>query len=356
MDSSMNLEERIRHFSRQYAAVKGEITKDIVGQEEAVDGTLIAMIAGGNVLLEGVPGTGKTRLVRSVARTLDLMFSRIQFTPDLMPADVTGANIIEKDEKGNNKQRFVGGPIFSNIVLADEINRATPKTQSALLEAMQEHRVTAGGRTWELMEPFFVLATQNPIEQDGTYMLPEAQMDRFMFKLFMTFPAEEELCRIVRLTQDTQEERSERIMNGEELLAMRETAKEIPVIDEVVAYAARLVTSTHPELDGASETVKKELRFGASPRAVQALIYGARIQALIEGRYNVSYDDIDALACPALRHRVKLTYDALMRGRTPDQVITALIGELRAERGSKRTKAAKTEGAEIPDRRLFRRS
>ncbi len=356
----MNPEERIQHFRRLYEALREEIAKDIVGQSEAVDGTLIALIAGGNVLLEGVPGTGKTRLVRSVARSLDLMFSRIQFTPDLMPADVTGANVIEKDEKGNNRQRFVPGPIFSNIVLADEINRATPKTQSALLEAMQEHRVTAGGRTWELGEPFFVLATQNPIEQDGTYVLPEAQTDRFMFKLFMTFPGEEELCRIVRLTQDTQEERAETVMNGEERLAMRETAKEIPVIDEVVEYAARLVASTHPELDGASETAKKELRFGASPRAVQALITGARILALTDGRYNVSYNDVDALARPALRHRVKLTYDAIMRGRTPDEVIAALIdeqrGKLNGGRRTKNEKAERTDNAETPERRLFRRS
>ena len=356
MNNAWSMEERIRSFSMKYEAVRGEITKDIVGQDEAVDGTLIAMITGGNVLLEGVPGTGKTRLVRSVARTLDLMFSRIQFTPDLMPADVTGANIIEKDEKGNNVQRFVGGPIFSNIVLADEINRATPKTQSALLEAMQEHRVTAGGRTWMLMEPFFVLATQNPIEQDGTYVLPEAQTDRFMFKLLMTFPAEEELCRIVRLTQDTQEERAARVMNGEELLAMRETAKQIPVIDEVVEYAAKLVASTHPELDGAAETAKKELRFGASPRAVQALISGAQILAMIDGRYNVSYDDIDALACPVLRHRVKLTYEAVMLRRTPDQVISALIAELRAARNGKQAKKVRTEAADRPDGRLFRRS
>ena len=351
MNNAWSMEERIRYFSRQYQAVRGEIAKDIVGQDEAVDGTLIAMIAGGNVLLEGVPGTGKTRLVRSVARTLELIFSRIQFTPDLMPADVTGSNIIEKDEKGNNVQRFVGGPVFSNIVLADEINRATPKTQSALLEAMQEHRVTAGGRTWALMEPFFVLATQNPIEQDGTYVLPEAQTDRFMFKLLMTFPGEAELCRIVRLTQDTQEERAARVMNGEELLAMRETAKSIPVIDEVVEYAARLVSSTHPELDGASPTAKKELRFGASPRAVQALIAGGQILALTDGRYNVSRDDVDALACPVLRHRIKLTYDAVMSGHTPDEVIRALIAEAR---GGNRTK---TENAEAPDsRRFFRRT
>ena len=352
MNNDWSMEERISYFSRQYGAVRAEIAKDIVGQDEAVDGTLIAMIAGGNVLLEGVPGTGKTRLVRSAARTLDLMFSRIQFTPDLMPADVTGANIIEKDERGNNVQRFAAGPIFSNIILADEINRATPKTQSALLEAMQEHRVTAGGRTWVLMEPFFVLATQNPIEQDGTYVLPEAQTDRFMFKLLMTFPGEAELCRIVRLTQDTQEERAARIMNGEELLAMRETAKQIPVIDEVVEYAACLVAATHPELDGAPETTKKELRFGASPRAVQALISGGRILALTDGRYNVSRDDVDALACPVLRHRVKLTYDSIMRGRTPDEVIRALIDELRG----KRPKTGKTEDAEKQNRRIFTRA
>ena len=352
MNNDWSMEERIKYFSRQYGAVRAEIAKDIVGQDEAVDGTLIAMIAGGNVLLEGVPGTGKTRLVRSAARTLDLMFSRIQFTPDLMPADVTGANIIEKDERGNNVQRFAAGPIFSNIILADEINRATPKTQSALLEAMQEHRVTAGGRTWVLMEPFFVLATQSPIEQDGTYVLPEAQTDRFMFKLLMTFPGEAELCRIVRLTQDTQEERAARIMNGEELLAMRETAKQIPVIDEVVEYAARLVAATHPELDGAPETTKKELRFGASPRAVQALISGGRILALTDGRYNVSRDDVDALACPVLRHRVKLTYDSIMRGRTPDEVIRALIDELRG----RRPKTEKTEDAEKQNRRIFTRA
>ena len=356
MNSAVSMTDQIEAFGRRYAAVRQEISRDIVGQQEVVEGTLIALIAGGNVLLEGNPGVGKTRLVRSVGRAFNLMFSRIQFTPDLMPADVTGANIIEKDEKGNNKQRFVGGPVFSNIVLADEINRATPKPQSALLEAMQEHRVTAGGRTWELMEPFFVLATQNPIEQDGTYVLPEAQTDRFMFKLLMTFPAEEELCRIVRLTQDTQEERAAQVMNGEELLAMRETAKQIPVIDEVVEYAAKLVASTHPELNGAAETAKKELRFGASPRAVQALISGAQILAMIDGRYNVSYDDIDALACPVLRHRVKLTYEAVMLRRTPDQVISALVEEVRAARMGKQAKAVRTEAADRPDRRLFRRS
>ncbi len=350
MNSEINMNDRIAAFSRQYAAVRQEIGRDIVGQEEVVEGTLIALIAGGNVLLEGVPGVGKTRLVRSVGRTLDLMFSRIQFTPDLMPADVTGTNIIEKDEKGNSVQRFVAGPIFSNIVLADEINRATPKTQSALLEAMQEHRVTAGGRTWLLHEPFFVMATQNPIEQDGTYTLPEAQMDRFMFKLLMTFPAPDELCRIVTMTQETQEERAARVMNAEELLAMRETAKQIPVLDEVLMYAVTLVTATHPESPDAAETTKREIRFGASPRAVQALITGAKIRALTEGRYNVSYDDINALARPVLRHRVKLTYEAMMQKRTPDEVILDLVEELGGKKHSKESSFAPAE------KRIFRRT
>ncbi len=336
----MNTEEQIRYFSRQYRRARQEIARDIVGQEEVVEGTLIAMIAGGNVLLEGVPGVGKTRLVRSIGRVFDLPFSRIQFTPDLMPADVTGTNIIEKDEKGRNRQVFVPGPVFANIVLADEINRATPKTQSALLEAMQEHRVTAGGATRLLQEPFFVLATQNPIEQDGTYPLPEAQMDRFMFRLEMTFPGEDELCNIVMMTQDTQEERAERVLGGSELLAMRETARMIPVAEDVLRYAVRLASATHPESEGAPEMTKKELRFGASPRAAQALITAGRIRALTQGRYNVAYEDINALACPVLRHRIKLTYDAVMAKTTPDEVIRGLIAEVSGKGGNAAQAAA----------------
>ena len=347
--------EQIAQFSAKYAAVRAEIMKDIVGQEEVVDGVLIALIAGGNVLLEGVPGVGKTRLVRSVGRALNLSFSRIQFTPDLMPADVTGANIIEKDESGRNVQRFVGGPVFANIVLADEINRATPKTQSALLEAMQEHRVTAGGRTWLLPEPFFVLATQNPIEQDGTYALPEAQTDRFLFKLEMTFPSPEELRSIVLMTQETQEERAETVLTGEDLLAMRETAKAVPALDDVLMYAVRLVTATHPESEDAPETARDEIRFGASPRAAQALITCAKIRALTEGRYNISYDDINALAQPVLRHRVKLTYDAVMRRRTPDQVIEALIAELNGKK-PKRAGTEKAADAGSAEKKLFGRA
>jgi len=327
-EEDQNLNARIRHFSTGYANACNEITKDIVGQKDVVEGTLIAMIAGGNVLLEGVPGTGKTRLIRSISRTVDLPFARIQFTPDLMPADVTGTNIIEKDERGSSHQRFVPGPIFSSIVLADEINRATPKTQSALLEAMQEHRVTAGGETRILQEPFFVLATQNPVEQDGTYPLPEAQMDRFMFKLEMTFPSEAELCGIVQMTQQTQEEQAQAVLSGGDLMAMRATAGEIPVLDEVVQYAARLVSCTHPEYVHAPDSTRQNIRFGASPRAVQALITAARIRALINNRYNAAYEDIDALACPVLRHRIKLTYEAVMARKTPDMVIGELIHAL----------------------------
>ena len=335
MDSSWDINAQIAHFADRYNAVRQEIARDIVGQEDVVDGVLTALVAGGNVLLEGVPGVGKTRLVRSVGRAADLMFSRIQFTPDLMPADVTGTNVIDRDESGKTVQRFAAGPIFANIVLADEINRATPKTQSALLEAMQEHRVTAGGTTWLLPEPFFVLATQNPIEQDGTYTLPEAQTDRFLFKLRMSFPSPEELRQIVLLTGHTEAEQARCVVTGEDLLAMRETAKQVPMLDEVLDYAVRLVTATHPELEDAPETTKKELRFGASPRAVQALSSCARIRALAEGRYNAACEDIDALALPVLRHRIKLTYEAVMERRTPDDVIRDLLEELKSGRRKK---------------------
>ena len=347
-NNNINLNDRIKFFSAKYSEIKREISKDIIGQESVVDGTLTAIIAGGNVLLEGVPGVGKTRLVRSLGRSMNLQFSRIQFTPDLMPADVTGTNIIEKDENGKSVQRFAAGPIFANIVLADEINRATPKTQSALLEAMQEHRVTAGGKTWMLSEPFFVLATQNPIEQDGTYTLPEAQMDRFMFKLIMTFPTQEELRDIVLITQDTQEERAMQVISGGDLLAMRETAKEIPILDDVLMYAVRLVTATHPELTNAPEATKRNIRFGASPRAVQALITASRIHAMLDGRFNVSYDDIEMFCGPVLRHRIKLTYDAIMDKRSPDQVIGDLISEVGIHRFARPASGA--------DRNPFRRS
>lgn len=323
----MENEELLKEFSSATAKIKEQIHRDIIGQDEVVDTVVTAIIAGGNVLLEGVPGTGKTRLVRSMGQTLSLSFSRIQFTPDLMPNDVTGTNIIRKDSEGNLVSSFRKGPIFSQIVLADEINRATPKTQAAMLEVMQEHKVTVSGVSYPMDEPFFVLATQNPIEQDGTYPLPEAQMDRFMFKVNMAYPTEKELADIVNLTQETQKERAEKVVDGETILHMRKLAIQVPVIEDVLNYAMKLIHKTHPEVDKTSEVAKKYIKFGASPRACQALITGAKIRALMKGNFNVSYEDIDALALPVLRHRIKLTYSAINDNLTVDDVINKLIEE-----------------------------
>lgn len=319
--------EKIQKFNASVINAKTQLRRDLVGQDEVVNNVLIAIIAGGNVLLEGVPGVGKTRLVRSLGRTLQLSFSRIQFTPDLMPSDVTGTEIIRKDEAGNMKSEFRPGPIFANLVLADEINRATPKTQSSMLEVMQEHKVTVAGNTYPLDEPFFVLATENPIEQDGTYPLPEAQMDRFMFKLIMKFPSDQELVDIVKMTQLTMDETAEVAMEGSDILEMRALASQVPVIDEVLNYAVRLVSGTHPELNGAPETTKKYIKYGASPRAAQALITCAKVRALMNGNFNVSYEDVEALALPVLRHRVKINYTAMNDKLTVDDVITRLVKE-----------------------------
>lgn len=328
----MEQNEQVLNFSKKITKVREELKKDVVGMDGVVENVLIAIIAGGNVLLEGVPGVGKTRLVRSLGRTLELPFSRIQFTPDLMPSDVTGTNVIEKDESGKMHAVFREGPIFANLVLADEINRATPKTQSAMLEVMQEHKVTVSGKTYPIAEPFFVLATQNPVEQDGTYPLPEAQMDRFVFKLLVEFPSKQELADIVNMTQVTLAETAESVLCGAEIMEMRALAKSVPVIDEVLSYAVSLVTNTHPELKGAPDSAKTYVKYGASPRAAQALITCAKVRALINGNYNVSYDDINALAYPVLRHRIKLTYAALNEGLTVDDVITRLIADTRKAR------------------------
>ena len=324
----MVTEKSIEQFCKQCNRIFKEISRDVVGQQEVVQDAVVAMIAGGNILLEGVPGVGKTRLVRSLGRVFNLPFSRIQFTPDLMPADVTGTNIIVKNEKGDSEFRFQPGPVFSNIVLADEINRATPKTQSALLEAMQEHTVTVMGVSRKLEEPFFVLATQNPIEQEGTYPLPEAQMDRFMFKVNVPNPSIDELVQIVDMTQKTMAEVAECACTKEELMQMRETANQIPVAKEVLRYTMILISATHPDGECASETAKKYVRMGASPRAGQALISAAKVMALIKGRLNVAYADINELALPVLRHRIKLNFEAIAERISPDEIIRRIVQEV----------------------------
>lgn len=319
------MEENIQLFAEQFAQIENEIGKGIIGQKDLVRGVLTAMIAGGNVLLEGQPGLGKTQLVKTVGKVLDLAFSRIQFTPDLMPADVTGTNVMVKDEKEHMQMQFRKGPIFSNIVLADEINRATPKTQSALLEAMQEHTVTSDSKTYTLPEPFFVLATQNPLESEGTYPLPEAQMDRFLFKLDVAFPNKEELLQIVTTTTTGKVAMPQAVCSGQKLLEMRQTAQEVPVATAVAEYIMDVVLKTHPEYDEAPEMVKKYVRYGASPRGAQAIMMTARVYALLAGRYNVAYEDVKAVAKAALRHRVFLNFEGVADGITVDDVIEALL-------------------------------
>jgi MoxR-like ATPase len=315
----------IQEFSKVVKQIEEEIGKDIIGLKGIIRHVLIAVISGGNVLLEGVPGLGKTRLVKTLARVLDLDFNRIQFTPDLMPSDVVGTNILVKDEQGNSVFRFQPGPVFSNLVLADEINRATPKTQSALLEAMQEHTVTVGGVTRALPEPYFVLATQNPLEQEGTYPLPEAQLDRFLFKLLLDLPSLDELHSIVNLTTGLEQPPVEKVVDADTILELKRLAVQVPIAKPVQDYALRLVMNTHPQLESSPEITKKFVRYGSSPRGAQAVIQTAKVRALMEGRYNVSFEDIRNVACPALRHRVFLNYQAVSEGKTPDSVISDII-------------------------------
>ena len=306
----------IELYQQKIMECEQEIGKGIIGQREIIRQVMLALLSGGNVLLEGMPGLGKTMLVRTIGQVFLLSFKRIQFTPDLMPSDVTGTNIMVKDE-GKSSFRFERGPIFANLVLADEINRATPKTQSALLEAMQEHTVTVGTESHTLEEPFLVLATQNPIEQEGTYPLPEAQLDRFMFKILVKFPSKEELRGIVALTEGQEQPEIRGLLNGEELLKARKLVAQIPIADAVMNYVLELVMATHEE--------NPYIREGASPRAAQAMIRASRARAFMEGRLNVSFEDVQNVAYPVLRHRVLLSFDAISEGVTEDDVIRQII-------------------------------
>ncbi len=318
----------VEQFRDVAARIEAEVSKVIVGQKEVIRHVLIGIIAGGHVLLEGVPGLGKTMLVRTLADALDLTFSRIQFTPDLMPADIVGTDILEEDEQGNRHFRFQPGPIFANLVLADEINRATPKTQSALLEAMQERRVTVSNTTYSLEEPFFVLATQNPIEMEGTYPLPEAQLDRFMFKLNVRFPAADELAEILNRTTRQVEPHAAKVTDGATVVAMGRLARGIAIASHVTEYAVRLLLATHPDHESAPEIVRRYVRYGASPRGAQAMILGAKVVALLDGRYNVSLEDLASMAFPALRHRLILNFEGEAEGITADEVIAEVVGSV----------------------------
>ena len=314
---------------QQVERVRQEIAKVLVGQKEVVEQLLWAVFAGGHALLEGVPGLGKTLLVRTLSQAFELSFQRIQFTPDLMPTDITGTNILRVDEEGQQSFQFQPGPIFAHVVLVDEINRATPKTQSALLEAMQERTVSAGGVTRPLPEPFFVLATQNPLEQEGTYPLPEAQMDRFLLKIQVPFPTEEELKEIVKRTTTGSFDDVEKVATGAQIYEIQQSSRDILVADSVLDYAVKLLLATQPG-ESAIPSVNQYVRNGAGPRGVQAMVSLAKVRALLAGRYNLAYEDIDAVALPALRHRIFLNFEGEANGVLPDQI----VGEILAKMGS----------------------
>lgn len=319
---------------RDYALkVEQEVGKVIVGQVHVVHQVLVCLLAGGNALLEGVPGLGKTVLVRTLADAIDCHFSRIQFTPDLMPADIIGTNILVEDEHGGRRFQFQQGPVFANLLLADEINRATPKTQSALLEAMQEGTVSVARTVYRLPQPFFVLATQNPLEMEGTYPLPEAQLDRFFFKLNVAFPSAAELIAISDRTTSGAEPRVRPVVNGAEIIAMQHLARQTPIATHVTSYAVRVLRATHPDSPEATAITKRYVRYGGSPRALQAMILGAKITALLDGRYNVAFRDIKSVALPALRHRLILNFDGEAEGISTDAIIAAVLEET-AEEGT----------------------
>ncbi|MCP5517308.1 MAG: MoxR family ATPase [Verrucomicrobiales bacterium] len=321
----MTTEAQIQSFRESYTALQTEVGKVIVGHADIVEATLIALFAGGHVLLEGVPGLGKTLLVRTLGEVLDLSFSRIQFTPDLMPADIVGTNLVMETPEGRRQFEFQHGPVFAHLVLADEINRATPKTQSAMLEAMQEQSVTAGGEMRRLEKPFFVLATQNPIDQEGTYPLPEAQLDRFFFKLLVGYPTAAELNEVLNRTTATSTPQAAQVVTREKLLELQRFVREVPVASHVQDYVVRLVQATHPGTEAAAPVASQFLRFGSSPRGAQTLILAGKVRALAHGRMNVSFEDIEALAPAALRHRLIRNFEAEAEAVTTDHIIEQIV-------------------------------
>jgi MoxR-like ATPase len=328
MSIAESIEQRAEEFARRYTAVKDEIGRVIVGHDEIVHGVLTCLFVGGHCLLEGVPGLGKTLLVRTLAKTLDLEFSRIQFTPDLRPADILGTNMVMETPEGRRVFEFQRGPIFTQICLADEINRATPKTQSAMLETMQEGTVTVGGIHYPLKQPFFVMATQNPLEQEGTYPLPEAQLDRFFFKLLVGYSNREQLNQVVERTTRGEQTEPTKVMDGSEILKWQALVREVLIAPHVQDYAVRLILSTHPGGAFAPSVTNQYIRWGSSPRGAQAVALAAKVRALLEGRYNVSFEDVRRAFLPALRHRILLNFEAQAEGTEPDKILLDLLEQV----------------------------
>lgn len=327
----MQPEEQVQKFQADYKGLYEEIGRIIVGNKPIIDGVLTCLFAGGHALLEGVPGLGKTLLIRTLSEVLDLHFTRIQFTPDLMPADIVGTNILAEDDQGRKHFQFQPGPIFTNICLADEINRATPKTQSAMLEAMQEKIVTVGGQTRQLPKPFFVMATQNPLEMEGTYPLPEAQLDRFFFKIMLEYPTRNDLNEVLRRTTRGEFPTAKKVMDGAKILEYQMLARNVVVAPHVLDYATRLILGTHPEGEYAAPMINRYVRYGSSPRGAQAIILGAKIQAMLDGRYNVAFVDIETVAKAALRHRMIMNFEGQAEGINPDTIVTDLLAHVPRE-------------------------
>ncbi|MBP1961428.1 AAA family ATPase [Paenibacillus aceris] len=323
---------QLEEWGAAVSRMKEQIGRVIVGQEEVVEQLLWCIFAGGHALLEGIPGLGKTMLVKTIADTVDLSFMRIQFTPDLMPADITGTNVIQFGAQGETSYKFQRGPLFGHVVLADEINRATPKTQSALLEAMQEKTITVGSETYRLPSPFFVLATQNPLEQEGTYPLPEAQLDRFLLKIHVTYPTKNELKQIVLRTTSAHSSQAEKVADGALIQDIQQGLKEILLSEDILDYAVQILMNTHPEESTAPEAVKQYVRFGSGPRGVQAMIAVAKVRAFLAGRFHVSKQDLHAVAVPALRHRLFLNFEGQAMGISPDSIVAAIIGSVEQNR------------------------